>query len=61
MKMLIAEDDAIIRLRLSTVLRKAGHEPVEASDGIQAWEALSKPEAPALVILDWMIHLADNG
>jgi diguanylate cyclase (GGDEF)-like protein len=60
MKILIAEDDAINRLLLTTVLRKIGYDPVEASDGIQAWKELCKPDAPVLVILDWMMPGLDG-
>jgi diguanylate cyclase (GGDEF)-like protein len=60
MKILIAEDDAINRLLLATVLRKIGYDPVEAVDGSHAWEELCKPDAPSLVIMDWMMPGMDG-
>jgi len=60
MRILVAEDDAISRLLLITMLRKTGYEPVEVMDGCQAWEKLCKPDAPALVILDWMMPGMDG-
>ena len=55
MRILIADDDLTSRLVLSGVLRKHGHEVVAAQDGSEAWEAMRRPDAPALAILDWMM------
>ncbi len=55
MKILIAEDDAISRLVLRTHLKTWGHEVVVAVNGLEAWEALQKIDAPRLAILDWMM------
>ena len=55
MRILIAEDDFTSRNVLSGILRKHGHEVMAAVDGAEAWELLQKPEAPSLVILDWMM------
>ena len=60
MRILIAEDDLISRRMLAAVLRKAGHDPVEVVDGLEAWEALQKPDAPRLAILDWMMPEMDG-
>jgi len=60
MRILIAEDDFTSRNVLAAVLKKAGHEVLETVDGAEAWEALQKPEAPGLVILDWMMPLMDG-
>jgi diguanylate cyclase (GGDEF)-like protein len=59
-KILIAEDDAISRRLLETILRKWGYEVVVAFDGGQAWEELQKEEAPRLAILDWMMPEMDG-
>ena len=32
-----------------------GHEVIAVSDGLEAWEALQKDDAPHLAILDWMM------
>ena len=49
MKILIAEDDAISRRLLETILRKWGYDVVVAYDGGQAWEELQKEDAPTLI------------
>ena len=55
MKILIADDDVTSRLVLAGVLTKWGHEVVATVDGTEAWEALRRPGAPTLAILDWMM------
>ncbi len=55
MRILVADDDLTSRLVLTGVLRKWGHEVVATVDGTAAWEAMRRPEAPALAILDWMM------
>jgi response regulator NasT len=52
MRILIAEDETIIRLDLRTLLEEAGHEVcAEARDGVEAVE-LADAERPELAILD---------
>jgi len=60
MRILIAEDDFTSRSMLAAVLKKVGHEPVETAVGSQAWAALQQPDAPRLVILDWMMPEMDG-
>jgi diguanylate cyclase (GGDEF)-like protein len=55
MRILIADDDLTSRLVLAGVLGKHGHEVVATVDGTEAWEAMRRPDAPALAILDWMM------
>jgi DNA-binding response OmpR family regulator len=55
MRILIAEDDLTSRIMLSGVLKKIGHEVVEVIDGAATWDILQQPDAPRLVILDWMM------
>ena len=55
MKILIADDDVTSRLVLTGVLKKCGHDVVVRVDGTEAWEAMRRPDAPALAILDWMM------
>ncbi len=54
MKILVAEDDRVSRLVLTTRLSKMGHIVVDAGDGESAWEAY-RETAPDLVITDWMM------
>ena len=60
MLILIAEDDFTSRNMLKVILKKCGHEVVEAIDGREAWEMLQKVDAPRLAILDWMMPLMDG-
>ncbi|WP_051328328.1 response regulator [Desulfatirhabdium butyrativorans] len=60
MKVLIAEDDLSSRNLLSAMLRKAGYEVLETLDGEEVWKALQKPDAPKLVILDWLMPKMDG-
>lgn len=60
MKILIAEDDCTSRAVLGGVLKKGGHEVIETIDGNEAWEQLQLPDAPRLVILDWMMPGMDG-
>jgi DNA-binding response OmpR family regulator len=60
MRILIAEDDFTSRSMLAAVLKKAGHEVLETVDGATAWEALQRPDAPRLAILDWMMPGIDG-
>lgn len=55
MKVLIADDDTIIRVVLKRHLTKWGYEVVQARDGYEAWETNSGESPPQVAILDWMI------
>src|SRR4051794_35912923 len=55
MKVLSADDSATSRALLRSVLTGLGYEVVTAKDGGEAWEILSQPDAPSLVILDWVM------
>ncbi len=55
MKVLIADDSATSRVLLRSALLRWGYEVVEAENGTRAWEILAAPEAPTMVILDWVM------
>src|ERR1043166_3980525 len=55
MRILIAEDDPVSRRVLATTLTKWGHEVVITADGLEAWTALQRDDAPRLAIIDWMM------
>ena len=59
MKILVAEDDKVSRLVLSTGLRKLGHEVVDAEDGQEAWRLFQAGDVH-LVITDWMMPNMDG-
>ena len=60
MKVLIAEDEPVSRRLLEVFLSKWGYDAVVTCDGSEAWEVLQKPEAPNLVISDWMMPHMDG-
>jgi diguanylate cyclase (GGDEF)-like protein len=60
MKILIAEDDLTLRSLLKALLIKRGHDVVATVNGVEAWEAMQQPDAPALAILDWMMPEMDG-
>jgi DNA-binding response OmpR family regulator len=58
-RVLLADDDAFMRLLHEEVLRACGHEPIVASDGTEAWSTFER-ETPPLVILDWQMPGLDG-
>lgn len=55
MKTLIADDDALSRRVLESILDKMGHEVVTTRNGVEAWESLQSEDGPPMAILDWMM------
>ncbi len=53
MRLLLAEDDRVARLILTTNLRKWGHDVVETVSGTEALDLLRADDAPRLALLDW--------
>lgn len=60
MKVLIVEDDPVSRRILEVFLRKWGYDVIVTNDGNEAWGLLQQPEAPNLVISDWMMPNMDG-
>ena len=60
MKVLIAEDDPVSRRLLQAALVKWGYEVTTTTNGKEAWHALHSPEAPSLLILDWLMPEMDG-
>ena len=58
-QILVVEDDAAIRGLVSEVLRDDGYEVSEASNGLEALEALSDGR-PDLIVLDLMMPVMDG-
>src|ERR1700693_1360224 len=59
MKVLIAEDSAVARVALETILSSLGHCCVVAEDGNAAWELFLR-WAPDVVISDWLMPGIDG-
>ena len=60
MRILIAEDDPVSRRVLTVQLTKWGHEVIATENGLDAWEAINREDAPHLVILDRMMPGLDG-
>jgi len=57
---LIADDDATARLRLNHFLNQFGYHVVVCEDGEEAWQRINQPDAPQLLLLDWMMPGMDG-
>jgi DNA-binding response OmpR family regulator len=53
MKIVIADDDPLIRKLLEATLREWGHDVTAVSNGLEARSLLTRVEPPCLAILDW--------
>ena len=53
MRILIADDDVVLRFSLKAHLERWSYEVVECVDGHQAWAALQRRNPPSLAIFDW--------
>ncbi len=54
MKILLVDDDPIVRAIHSRLLQQQGHEVVEATDGEMAWQIVKGSEI-SFVVSDWMM------
>lgn len=54
-KILIAEDDPVLRRMLEALLVKSGYDVMAVSDGLQALRVLESEDAPSLAVLDWVM------
>lgn len=54
-RILVAEDNPVVRKGLNNFLVKWGYEPIEADNGDTAWNALETDPSITLAILDWNI------
>ncbi|OIQ97057.1 phosphate regulon transcriptional regulatory protein PhoB [mine drainage metagenome] len=55
MKILAVDDNAVARAVLKAFLEKSGYTPVIAEDGESALKIMQQPDAPQVVVLDWMM------
>ena len=60
MKVLVAEDDPIIRRLLEATLTRSGYEVVTAENGARALEILQREGSPNLAVMDWMMPEIDG-
>ncbi|MBV9008907.1 MAG: response regulator [Verrucomicrobia bacterium] len=59
-KVVIAEDDAVSRELVSSLLRSWNFDVLVTRDGSEALEALRAQRAPTLAVLDWMMPALDG-
>ena len=59
-RILIADDDPTSRATLAAILEKNGDEVVATCNGAETWETMQRPDAPRLVILDWLMPGIDG-
>ena len=55
MKVLVADDEAVSRRMLESLLSRWGYEVVAAKDGAEALEVLTSPDSPQMAVLDWVM------
>ncbi|MGA3211969.1 MAG: response regulator, partial [Terriglobales bacterium] len=60
MKVLLAEDDSVTRMLLTSALSKRGYDVMPAADGTEAWRHLQGRDAPRLAVLDWIMPGMDG-
>jgi two-component system cell cycle response regulator len=60
MRILVVEDSAIDRHQISNYLQDFGLDLIVAENGTDAWEVLRGPDAPTLVLLDWILPGIDG-
>ncbi len=59
-RILIAEDDLVSRMMLSSAIKKWGYEPIAVDNGKDALKILTSPSPPLLAILDWVMPEMDG-
>jgi signal transduction histidine kinase len=55
MKVLVADDDIIVRKLLNKLLSSWGYQVVLAADGDEAWKVLNDSDPPQIAVLDWVM------
>jgi DNA-binding response OmpR family regulator len=60
MRILVADDDPVYRSLLKDLLVRWHFDVVLVCDGKEAMDVLRPPDAPPLVILDWMMPILDG-
>jgi two-component system, cell cycle response regulator len=60
MRVLVVDDEPVARQALTVVLRRWGYEVIAAEDGQIAWNILEAPDAPQMVLMDWMMPGLDG-
>ncbi len=59
-RVLVADDDRTTRAMLQAMLSRWRYEVHTASDGLEAWEILRRPDSPRVAVLDWIMPGMDG-
>jgi phosphoserine phosphatase RsbU/P len=59
MRILIADDDIVLRHALRVQLQKSGYDVIECADGAKAWAVL-QDQPPPMAIIDWQMPGLDG-
>jgi phosphoserine phosphatase RsbU/P len=59
MKILVADDDPVVRTIVTSGLKALGHTVVDVDDGAKAWETYKQAEYP-IVVTDWQMPAMDG-
>lgn len=59
MKILVAEDDKVSRLLLTSTIQQLGHEVIEAEDGEEAWMLFDR-DPVRIIVSDWRMPKLDG-
>src|SRR5712692_4102836 len=59
LRVLVAEDDQVSRVRLVRTIQRLGHEVLVAADGVEAWEVFAERGAD-VVVTDWLMPGLDG-
>lgn len=60
MRVLIADDDVVLRRAVRAHLERWSFEVVECADGVEALEALQQPGPPPMAVVDWQMPGLDG-
>ena len=60
MKVLVVDDEVVLRRLIESSLRRWGYDVVVASDGLEAKVILFQDNAPKLAVLDWLMPGLDG-
>src|SRR5260370_37079735 len=60
MQALVVDDSAVYRKLIGDCLRSWGFGVTLAESGSEAWQILEQPDAPKLVLLDWVLPDLDG-
>jgi len=58
--MLLVEDSSVYRAMITRYLREWSYDVTVVKDGLEAWKLLQQPDAPKLLVADWVLPGMDG-